>query len=415
MSNHYFIQDILSNISKLIERNDLLNILSTCKSCRNSKILYFNKYYINYKLIEKSLIECLTDNNKKELLLNFLKKVIKIDHVKNNKVLINTPNLREINFDPTYNSEIENIPECVINIKLCGEFNKQLNNLPKGLKTLYLQGIYDHSVENLPEGLESLHLSIDYSNRDINIPSSVKKLITSTKLKEIPETITHLIIRRSILFRYTQSYWSNFSILHNNLIYFECSFIRDIPDSLSECLKVLKLKSAILTSSDILPPNLEHLSIMYTKCDLSNLPDSLKKLKIKTIEDVDVKNLPTKLKNLHITNPFVTNISECSFDNFDNLCKNIQKNLITLSLGSYKKSKLQVGLVRSLSTQGIEHFEMVIDNFLGYNIPKNVVNLKLGYEYNNPIKKLPESIKTLTLCTKYEHNLDHLNVRVIKV
>jgi ACT domain-containing protein len=377
--------------------------------------LYFNKYYINYKLIEKSLIECLTDNNKKELLLNFLKKVIKIDHVKNNKVLINTPNLREINFDPTYNSEIENIPECVINIKLCGEFNKQLNNLPKGLKTLYLQGIYDHSVENLPEGLESLHLSIDYSNRDINIPSSVKKLITSTKLKEIPETITHLIIRRSILFRYTQSYWSNFSILHNNLIYFECSFIRDIPDSLSECLKVLKLKSAILTSSDILPPNLEHLSIMYTKCDLSNLPDSLKKLKIKTIEDVDVKNLPTKLKNLHITNPFVTNISECSFDNFDNLCKNIQKNLITLSLGSYKKSKLQVGLVRSLSTQGIEHFEMVIDNFLGYNIPKNVVNLKLGYEYNNPIKKLPESIKTLTLCTKYEHNLDHLNVRVIKV
>jgi len=282
MSNHYFIQDILSNISKLIERNDLLNILSTCKSCRNSKILYFNKYYINYKLIEKSLIECLTDNNKKELLLNFLKKVIKIDHVKNNKVLINTPNLREINFDPTYNSEIENIPECVINIKLCGEFNKQLNNLPKGLKTLYLQGIYDHSVENLPEGLESLHLSIDYSNRDINIPSSVKKLITSTKLKEIPETITHLIIRRSILFRYTQSYWSNFSILHNNLIYFECSFIRDIPDSLSECLKVLKLKSAILTSSDILPPNLEHLSIMYTKCDLSNLPDSLKKLKIKT-------------------------------------------------------------------------------------------------------------------------------------
>ena len=49
--------DILLEISKFSQRNCLLNLLSTCKFFKSSDKIFFNKYFINQKIIEVVTID----------------------------------------------------------------------------------------------------------------------------------------------------------------------------------------------------------------------------------------------------------------------------------------------------------------------------------------------------------------------
>ena len=152
MSNHLVIPDIICNISPLIGRNDLLNLISTCKTCRRSDNLYFREHYINNDNIKSDIVESIYDNILRSSLKNLLKRVKKIKNIDNIKILKNIDKLTNLTFGREYIEPIlkDVLPSSLSHLTFGHRYDQQIEKdiLPSSLTHLTL---YKKDQRNLIE------------------------------------------------------------------------------------------------------------------------------------------------------------------------------------------------------------------------------------------------------------------------
>jgi len=112
--------------------------------------------------------------------------------------IIKEQNLKYIEFCPSFNQSIDNLPDCIETIifsvnsefnqpldnlpsrlkhlELYDEFNQPLDYLPVGLKTLLINAYFNHPLNNLPSTLEHLQIKGEFNYPLDNLPLGLKKL-----------------------------------------------------------------------------------------------------------------------------------------------------------------------------------------------------------------------------------------------
>lgn len=51
-TNHYFIPDIIVYLDEKLDKDTLVDLISTCKNCQTSKNFFLNWYSINLKQLK---------------------------------------------------------------------------------------------------------------------------------------------------------------------------------------------------------------------------------------------------------------------------------------------------------------------------------------------------------------------------
>jgi hypothetical protein len=206
-------------------------------------------------------------------------------------------------------------------------FNQNLTSLPKKLEFLSLGNSYTKSLVNLPTTLKYFILSTQHYIQDISI---ISDKIEYFGLK----TSNDMILNKLPI---TTKYLNLDTWRYNNIVIGNNQSLDMLPDSID----TLQLNCSYNSKLKNLPTNLKKLYIsnLCTLDTLSNLPESLELLDIyfsSNIHNNDhgpsyFSNLPSKLKNLKITTSFVYHSKSKP-----KLClDNLPESIIKLSIGTY--------------------------------------------------------------------------------
>ncbi len=261
---------------------------------------------------------------------------------------LSTTNLEFLTFGNNFNQSINNLPDTLNYLYLSKHFNQPINNLPDTLNYLYLNDYFNQSLDNLPKQLSYLTLYINKFDYLLDkLPNSLKTLIFNVKNNHkcrfncLPENITNLEICTPCIFK--------FDCLPNKLKKFELhidnysndknrdyNLIDNLPTSLihleiwanvnvnylPNSIKELYISSKCTQPIDFLPNGIEYLNIDCQKVNLTNLPQSIKKLRMTNCEYISNFTV-THLKNLeHLE------IIDCNLKKINKLPENLQSLII---------------------------------------------------------------------------------------
>jgi len=166
-TNHYFIPDILVNLCGKLNKDILLNLISTCKNCRRSKQTYLNLFSINLKTIRNYIIKSMNDDKLRIHLIEFLSTVTEGHDLEDNSMLPFLKNIRKLwrvkIFMDSGFKDYE-LPETLIELGING-----INNIPKFPVNL-------HSIQ-----INDLKKSKHFNNKNFNqlldkLPENLKDL-----------------------------------------------------------------------------------------------------------------------------------------------------------------------------------------------------------------------------------------------
>jgi hypothetical protein len=276
-------------------------------------------------------------------------------------------------------------------------FNQNLSSLPPNLEFLSLGNSYTKSLSNLPNTLKYFILATQhYIPSIINIPDEIKYFGLKTSndmiLNKLPKSTKYINLDT---WRY------NNVVIGNN----------QVLDLLPDGIEVLKLNCSYNSELKNLPTNLKKLFIsnLCTFDTLSKLPGSLELLDIcfsHIIHNNDYSssyfsNLPNNLKNLKIKTYFSSDSKIKPKLNLNNLPESILK----LSIGmSYIYNGIFDNLPNCIEELEINNCLPDNSEFIFFNnLPRNLKFLDISIKnykninQNNIISNLPVSLEKIVI------------------
>ncbi len=352
----------------------------------------------------------------------------------------------KVKIQQDYNQPIDNLPDCIKIIEFASKpFNQKINKWPKNLKKIIItihsniifdffpQTIkyldiykYDNNIPTLPISLKKLsihelYVDVDFSSL-INL-YSLSVFCSMIKINKFPPNLKEF-----------SSYDYDFPIdnLPKNLNWLECPIIENnviLPSKISHLQITAKCEHPI----DILPKTLTHLEWIWDFDEdfeskyLPQLPESLHTLKLVNSSDSDFKpiypsnlrrlifedfshsivNLPTKLKELSITcsgsNKYLSDepimlpnkLKTLMITDGQATIVNLPLTLTNIDIGSgIKFLSEEFILPPKLKNLSIKSYDLVSSSI---TIPHTLKYLSVHHSDSNDYRKLPSSVKHLTL------------------
>lgn len=139
------------------------------------------------------------------------------DYCNDNTVITLLKQYKKVIFDDNFNSNIDWLPEGIIEVHLGKNFNQLLNNLPSTVKIIIIKQIngigytkFNQKIDNLPQDLEELYLYFnkEFNHTLTNLPIKLKKFLLhgynyKETLNSIPNSLEEIIIKQ---FDYKNTY-----------------------------------------------------------------------------------------------------------------------------------------------------------------------------------------------------------------
>lgn len=166
-----------------------------------------------FVVLGKNDYDYFNDTTVMNLLKNYKK--VQFDNSYNSNIDWLPEGITDVNLGMNFNQPLDNLPHTVKrirnskynNVGLCG-FNQSLDFLPIGLEELIIEFsiVFNHPINNLPPGLKKLHLySQEFNNTLNNLPDSLEYIYIRTfdynntqKLPSQLKTIKIVEYRRNV-------------------------------------------------------------------------------------------------------------------------------------------------------------------------------------------------------------------------
>jgi hypothetical protein len=314
--------------------------------------------------------------------------------------IINFPkNIKNFEFDYSFNSEIICMPDTIEKVHLGIRFNQKLTGLPKKLKTLVLSNYFNQELVDLPPTIENLRFGDVFNGSLDCLPTSITHLTLGKNfnrlIDNLPAHITHLTLGEN--FNQPVNHLPN-SITN---IIFGKSF-NQLIDNLPINITNLTLGENFNQPVNHLPTNISYLTLGENfNQPVNHLPESITNIIFGKSFNQSIDNLPTNLKYLKLDSVF------------ENSLDNLPDSIIELEI--YKISPLipLKKLPNSLLKLTFVYFNRPIghadcsDISCPKNLPIGLVELVLG-GFNYPLNKLPESLRFLTVSTDSDLSLGEI-------
>lgn len=316
-----------------------------------------------------------------------------------------------------FNCSIDPLPNSLLTLKVSSHFERQIFSLPPKLVNLELKCYYKHNLRRgvIPNSLRNLTVyKFDCVLNEFNLGKinslTIQKIDNYIHTITPPETVTRLVIFSIVSIEYLPPCLTY-------LVFYPSSVdqINMIPDS----VKYLRINITKKVNGTVnkLPSSLEKLTLISSSlidfskalCRCQNLiylqgnlfvnideryyPPNLKVLYITEINSI--KHIPRTLT--HITSEFeAINPGE------------LPPNLISLTI---KRCKFNQEILPGTFPESLQRltisseFNHVLNK---ENLPKKLLSLSLGQEFNQDLNDLPDSLMELNLCSDYNRPLTNL-------
>jgi hypothetical protein len=272
------------------------------------------------------------------------------------------------------------LPDNIILLELNCDYNFSLNNLPNSIRIIYIRGKLLYPLGNLPNNLYKLYFNLEYSFPLDNIPESVKILN---------------------LCGCTNQSSLNLPVGLKELQFVEVTFDNDEVIAYPPTLEILDLQRFTLIYSDMdLEKSLEQLNLL-------NIPLSLRRLDLPSIELNNMDDILSRLVNLEELNVFYrTNTALNIFppnlkrlfigDGYQHDIINLPPSVTYVQIGSQFAGSLSF-----ITDSNIEHLELDYNDtisIIDYKFPKTLKQITI-LETHYEIRKIAERYPHIKICT----------------
>jgi hypothetical protein len=300
-------------------------------------------------------------------------------------------NLLRVEYGDEYNQEIHDndgdnercyLPDSVISIKFGEKFNKPIGKFPENLRYLEFGTQFDSPILELPLKVEHIKFGGNY-NRSLYEEYGVKKRSDRSQIMKktfkLPISIRHIELGK----HYTKS----------------------LDGVLHEGLDTLIINGEFNSAINGLPSTLRELTLLglYDQ-PVDNLPEKLEKLVLGNNFDKPVNKLPIGLKELVIGNSFNQEINS------------LPPGLLRLDIGDHFDREIENGPpwmednYETLYAERLRDSEFDAYSLIVNVLPKTLIYLKFGRNFNQNMFGLPRSLQQLELSGIYDKEILNLPI-----
>ena len=217
--------------------------------------------------------------------------------------ILSKSRIKRIWFGLSFNSNINNIPDCVEEINFGYEFNQEIDKYPDSLKYIKFSNDFNQKVDNLPPNVIHIIFGNNFNQSIDNLPDSVKYIEfgggskLTHRINKFPKNLTHL--------SFDGEYNFELNNLPNTISHLNLSKYVSSIDKFPDSIKKLNLGYAFNKQISKYPKNLEVL--MFERSfnqPINNLPDSIKFLQLSENFNLQINKFPKNLKFLVLNYEF---------------------------------------------------------------------------------------------------------------
>jgi hypothetical protein len=333
------------------------------------------------------------------------------------------PNLETLQLGAQFNNPVDELPKGLKNLKLGTNFKKTVDNLPEKLKRLEINSAsFNQSIDNLPveliflsissynyhlsfDGLynkkiESLVLDLfDYTLPIDKLPVTLKKFTLkgnewNNTLDNLPNSLEYLNLELKKINRDIYYFPENLLTLIMKCSNFDSSLINRFKK-----LKVFEFKSIYYTKNFLFIDNFGNYHPIF--------PDSLQTLSVSNSRSFNIV-IPKFVKNL-----FIMNTSSIGYINLSDSITHLELILPVVDFKRFPKN-LENLTIRSryfnpdysILPEGLKVLNVYLSHDFGINfllLPISIEKVRIPEEYSEAIFGVPDSLKEITLSSKYPH------------